>query len=92
MCSDIQPLGADFVCGFIQMMDGEKDPLNLLLAFQSVRIIAQNLQLGTYVLCVDLSHLTTFLQRSLNLKLRTLCSNIFVTLVNSIIKVCFIYN
>jgi len=53
--SDIQPLGADFVCGFIQMMDGEKDPLNLMLAFQSVRIIAQNLQLGTS--CVWIYHI-----------------------------------
>ncbi|KAI0241835.1 MMS19 nucleotide excision repair protein [Lamellibrachia satsuma] len=47
--ADIQPLGADFVCGFIQTMDGEKDPQNLLLAFQCVRIIAQNFQLGVFV-------------------------------------------
>ncbi|XP_066550026.1 MMS19 nucleotide excision repair protein homolog isoform X2 [Amia ocellicauda] len=36
---ELKGLGADFVFGFVQAIDGEKDPRNLLLAFQ----IAQNI-------------------------------------------------
>ncbi|XP_028332760.1 MMS19 nucleotide excision repair protein homolog [Gouania willdenowi] len=36
---ELKGLGADFVFGFVQSMDGERDPRNLLLAFQ----IAKNL-------------------------------------------------
>ena len=32
-------MGADFVFGFVQSMDGERDPRNLLLAFQIARNI-----------------------------------------------------
>ena len=40
--SDMIPLGIDFVYGFIQTMDGEKDPRNLLLAFNTVAIVAKH--------------------------------------------------
>uniref|UniRef100_A0A669F3E2 MMS19 nucleotide excision repair protein n=1 Tax=Oreochromis niloticus TaxID=8128 RepID=A0A669F3E2_ORENI len=40
----LKGLGADFVFGFVQSMDGERDPRNLLLAFQ----IAKNLIHGGY--------------------------------------------
>ena len=44
--SDVKSMESDFVCGYIQTMDGEKDPRNLVLAFQSVTIIAQNFAIG----------------------------------------------
>uniref|UniRef100_A0A8C6P3L3 MMS19 nucleotide excision repair protein n=1 Tax=Nothobranchius furzeri TaxID=105023 RepID=A0A8C6P3L3_NOTFU len=44
--SELKGLGADFVFGFVQSMDGERDPRNLLLAFQ----IANNIILGGYSL------------------------------------------
>ncbi|ETE68003.1 MMS19 nucleotide excision repair protein-like protein, partial [Ophiophagus hannah] len=37
--TELKGLGADFTLGFIQVMDGEKDPRNLLIAFQIVRDI-----------------------------------------------------
>uniref|UniRef100_A0A3P8U4Q4 MMS19 nucleotide excision repair protein n=1 Tax=Amphiprion percula TaxID=161767 RepID=A0A3P8U4Q4_AMPPE len=37
--AELKGLGADFVFGFVQSMDGERDPRNLLLAFQ----IAKNI-------------------------------------------------
>ncbi|XP_029933070.1 MMS19 nucleotide excision repair protein homolog isoform X2 [Myripristis murdjan] len=42
--AELKSLGADFVFGFVQSMDGEKDPRNLLLAFQ----IARNIIYGGY--------------------------------------------
>uniref|UniRef100_A0A669DYB9 MMS19 nucleotide excision repair protein n=1 Tax=Oreochromis niloticus TaxID=8128 RepID=A0A669DYB9_ORENI len=42
--TELKGLGADFVFGFVQSMDGERDPRNLLLAFQ----IAKNLIHGGY--------------------------------------------
>ncbi|XP_015819117.2 MMS19 nucleotide excision repair protein homolog isoform X3 [Nothobranchius furzeri] len=44
--AELKGLGADFVFGFVQSMDGERDPRNLLLAFQ----IANNIILGGYSL------------------------------------------
>uniref|UniRef100_A0A8C6P3Q5 MMS19 nucleotide excision repair protein n=1 Tax=Nothobranchius furzeri TaxID=105023 RepID=A0A8C6P3Q5_NOTFU len=44
--TQLKGLGADFVFGFVQSMDGERDPRNLLLAFQ----IANNIILGGYSL------------------------------------------
>ncbi|XP_014853446.1 PREDICTED: MMS19 nucleotide excision repair protein homolog isoform X1 [Poecilia mexicana] len=41
---ELKGLGADFVFGFVQSMDGERDPRNLLLAFQ----IARNIVLRGY--------------------------------------------
>lgn len=46
-CTELKGLGADFVFGFVQSMDGEKDPRNLLLAFQVAKnIIHQGYDLG----------------------------------------------
>lgn len=39
----------EFVLGYIQILDGERDPRNLLLAFNSVYVIVRNLHFGTYV-------------------------------------------
>lgn len=38
----------EFVLGYIQLLDGERDPRNLLVAFSSVRIILQNLHFGVF--------------------------------------------
>ncbi|XP_010180671.1 PREDICTED: MMS19 nucleotide excision repair protein homolog [Mesitornis unicolor] len=47
---ELKSLGADFTFGFIQVMDGEKDPRNLLVAFQIVRdLITKNYALGPFV-------------------------------------------
>ncbi|KAM3913040.1 MMS19 nucleotide excision repair protein homolog [Leptodactylus fuscus] len=47
---ELKSLGADFTFGFIQVMDGEKDPRNLLVAFQIVQnIITKNYALGPFV-------------------------------------------
>ncbi|NWU24677.1 MMS19 protein, partial [Dyaphorophyia castanea] len=44
---ELKGLGADFTFGFIQVMDGEKDPRNLLVAFQIVRdLIAKDYALA----------------------------------------------
>lgn len=56
--TELKGLGADFVFGFVQSMDGERDPRNLLLAFQ----IAKNLIHGGYDLGENIiisSHVTT---------------------------------
>ncbi|XP_063163085.1 MMS19 nucleotide excision repair protein homolog isoform X1 [Candoia aspera] len=47
--AELKSLGADFTLGFIQVMDGEKDPRNLLIAFQIVRdIIVKGYALGPF--------------------------------------------
>nr|XP_033796667.1 MMS19 nucleotide excision repair protein homolog isoform X2 [Geotrypetes seraphini] len=47
---ELKSLAADFTFGFIQVMDGEKDPRNLLVAFQIVRdIIVKSYSLGPFV-------------------------------------------
>ncbi|NXU39401.1 MMS19 protein, partial [Drymodes brunneopygia] len=47
---ELKGLGADFTFGFIQVMDGEKDPRNLLVAFQIVHdLIAKDYALGPFV-------------------------------------------
>ncbi|XP_078079207.1 MMS19 nucleotide excision repair protein homolog isoform X2 [Mustelus asterias] len=47
---ELKGLAADFTFGFIQAMDGEKDPRNLLMAFQISRnIIINNYELGSFV-------------------------------------------
>uniref|UniRef100_A0A8C3AZ69 MMS19 nucleotide excision repair protein n=1 Tax=Cyclopterus lumpus TaxID=8103 RepID=A0A8C3AZ69_CYCLU len=44
-----QGLGADFVFGFVQSMDGERDPRNLLLAFQIAKsIVRRGYDLGKF--------------------------------------------
>lgn len=45
--TELKGLGADFVFGFVQSMDGERDPRNLLLAFQIAKnIIHRGYDLG----------------------------------------------
>ncbi|XP_060245577.1 MMS19 nucleotide excision repair protein homolog isoform X3 [Meriones unguiculatus] len=47
---ELKGLGADFTFGFIQVMDGEKDPRNLLLAFRIVHdLISKDYSLGPFV-------------------------------------------
>ncbi|KAG8551213.1 hypothetical protein GDO81_004011 [Engystomops pustulosus] len=47
---ELKSLGADFTFGFIQVMDGEKDPRNLLVAFRIVQnIITKGYALGPFV-------------------------------------------
>ncbi|XP_059147306.1 MMS19 nucleotide excision repair protein homolog [Physella acuta] len=44
----IEQMGSDFVIGFIQLMDAEKDPRNLILCFNIAHFIISNLQLGVF--------------------------------------------
>jgi DNA repair/transcription protein MET18/MMS19 len=44
----LKKLGKDFVFGFIHAMDGEKDPRNLLLAFQLCKLIVEHLDFTAY--------------------------------------------
>ncbi|KAF6317559.1 MMS19-like protein, cytosolic iron-sulfur assembly component [Rhinolophus ferrumequinum] len=47
---ELKGLGADFTFGFIQMMDGEKDPRNLLMAFRIVHdLISRDYTLEPFV-------------------------------------------
>ncbi|XP_052618551.1 MMS19 nucleotide excision repair protein homolog isoform X1 [Peromyscus californicus insignis] len=47
---ELKGLGADFTFGFIQVMDGEKDPRNLLVAFRIVHdLISKDYSLGPFV-------------------------------------------
>ncbi|KAM9837604.1 MMS19 nucleotide excision repair protein homolog [Aulostomus maculatus] len=47
--AELKSLGADFVFGFVQSMDGERDPRNLLLAFQIAKnIIHRGYDLGKF--------------------------------------------
>uniref|UniRef100_H3CGH5 MMS19 nucleotide excision repair protein n=1 Tax=Tetraodon nigroviridis TaxID=99883 RepID=H3CGH5_TETNG len=47
--AELKGLGADFVFGFVQSMDGERDPRNLLLAFQVAKnIIQRGYELGGF--------------------------------------------
>ncbi|KAI8929868.1 Dos2-interacting transcription regulator of RNA-Pol-II-domain-containing protein [Entophlyctis helioformis] len=44
----LKRLGTDFVFGFIHVMDGEKDPRNLMLAFRLVRRIVAHLDFAKH--------------------------------------------
>ncbi|XP_008313029.1 MMS19 nucleotide excision repair protein homolog [Cynoglossus semilaevis] len=47
--AELKGLGSDFVFGFVQSMDGERDPRNLLLAFQIAKnIIYRGYDLGKF--------------------------------------------
>ncbi|XP_070782801.1 MMS19 nucleotide excision repair protein homolog [Enoplosus armatus] len=47
--AELKGLGPDFVFGFVQSMDGERDPRNLLLAFQVAKnIIHRGYDLGKF--------------------------------------------
>jgi DNA repair/transcription protein MET18/MMS19 len=46
-------MSADFVFGFIQCLDGEKDPRNLMLAFTLIKNIIQEFDIAQHVeVCV----------------------------------------
>jgi hypothetical protein len=42
----VRQLGSDFVCNFIQAMDGERDPRNLVLCFQCLQYMTKYLDIG----------------------------------------------
>jgi hypothetical protein len=45
----VRQLGSDFVCNFIQSMDGERDPRNLVLCFQCLQYITKHLDIGKII-------------------------------------------
>lgn len=45
--SAVEQMGGDFVIGFIQQMDAEKDPRNLLLCFNIAHYVSSRMPLGT---------------------------------------------
>ncbi|XP_076317157.1 MMS19 nucleotide excision repair protein isoform X3 [Tachypleus tridentatus] len=47
--TELQQMGPDFVLGFVQMLDGERDPRCLLLALHIVPLIVQNINIGPFV-------------------------------------------
>ncbi|XP_064601049.1 MMS19 nucleotide excision repair protein homolog [Liolophura sinensis] len=46
---ELEKMSGEFVHGFIQALDMEKDPRNLVIAFQCVETICHNLSLGVFV-------------------------------------------
>ncbi|BFZ01711.1 hypothetical protein BsWGS_04750 [Bradybaena similaris] len=44
----IEGMGGDFVIGFIQQMDSEKDPRNLIICFNCAHFICSNMHLGPF--------------------------------------------
>ncbi|CAL1536085.1 unnamed protein product [Lymnaea stagnalis] len=44
----IEEMGGDFIIGFIQQMDSEKDPRNLIICFNIAHFISSNLYLGPF--------------------------------------------
>lgn len=42
----VKEMGSEFVLGYIQAMDGEKDPRNIVIAFNSVHRIVMHLSFG----------------------------------------------
>jgi hypothetical protein len=42
----VRQLGSDFVCNFIQSMDGERDPRNLVLCFQCLQYMTKYFDIG----------------------------------------------
>lgn len=56
--TELKGLGADFVFGFVQSMDGERDPRNLLLAFQIAKnLIHRGYELGENTIISSHRHL-----------------------------------
>ena len=52
----------EFVLGYIQVLDGERDPRNLVLAFSSVLIIAKNFTFGKLLHLVHGMYLSKLMQ------------------------------
>ena len=46
VCTAVQEMGSEFVLGYIQAMDGEKDPRNLAIALNCVHRIVLHLPFG----------------------------------------------
>ena len=46
--SVVEQMGSDFVCNFIQSMDGERDPRNLVLCFQCLQCMVKYLDIGKF--------------------------------------------
>ena len=44
----LKRISADFLLGFIQAMDSERDPRNLLICFQNSKIILENLEISLF--------------------------------------------
>uniref|UniRef100_A0A0B7AL83 MMS19 nucleotide excision repair protein n=1 Tax=Arion vulgaris TaxID=1028688 RepID=A0A0B7AL83_9EUPU len=44
----LEQMGGDFVIGFIQQMDSEKDPRNLIICFNCAQFICSNMNLGLF--------------------------------------------
>ena len=45
----LKAINNEFVYGFTQAMDGEKDPRNLMAAFKLVKLIVQHFDIGAHV-------------------------------------------
>ena len=46
LCAAVKRMGSDFVLGYIQAMDGEKDPRNMVIVFNTVYRIVLHLPFG----------------------------------------------
>lgn len=44
----LQALGPDFVFGYVQAIDGEKDPRNLLTVFRLTKLVIQGLDISRF--------------------------------------------
>ncbi|KAI7856980.1 Dos2-interacting transcription regulator of RNA-Pol-II-domain-containing protein [Circinella umbellata] len=51
--SALKAINNEFVYGFTQAMDGEKDPRNLMAAFKLVKLIVQHFDIGAHVEVMD---------------------------------------
>lgn len=49
----IQLMSSDFLVGYIQAVDGEQDPRNLLTVFHSTYVILHHLQFGELLLLLS---------------------------------------
>ena len=52
----VQGMGGDFVAGFTQMVDSERDPRNLLIVFKMVSIVAASVPLGHFLFYIECTY------------------------------------
>jgi DNA repair/transcription protein MET18/MMS19 len=45
----LKSMNDEFIYGFTKAMDGEKDPRNLMSAFEIVHLISENFDISTHV-------------------------------------------
>ena len=45
----VKSIQKEFISGFVQAMDGEKDPRNLLISFKIISLIVENLDFQAHV-------------------------------------------